>query len=292
MNQALCMGINNYPGSGNDLSGCVNDSYKWQYRLSTFPGYDRVIRITDDLVLREGLRQNVLRMARDAYAGDWVVIQYSGHGTQTVDMSGDEPDGYDEALYLYDGIFTDDEFRELLKNFRPGVHIVVILDSCFSGTMTRKPRASLGRAKFIPTYEIPPKLKRRKQFLAEEDMVEILMSGCSDSEYSYDAYIDGAFTGAFTHYALKAFSVGMTFKDWHETIKLYLPSTSYPQTPQLEGSAANKKLIAFGATAEEEPPDELPEPVPDVTPDNIVYYLAAGAFIVFAVILYFILKGC
>jgi hypothetical protein len=27
--RALCIGINNYPGTQNDLSGCVNDANDW-----------------------------------------------------------------------------------------------------------------------------------------------------------------------------------------------------------------------------------------------------------------------
>ena len=29
-NRALCVGINNYPGTNMDLAGCVNDANDWQ----------------------------------------------------------------------------------------------------------------------------------------------------------------------------------------------------------------------------------------------------------------------
>lgn len=36
-------------------------------------------------------------LTASARAGDTLVFQYSGHGTQVADLSGDERDGYDEA---------------------------------------------------------------------------------------------------------------------------------------------------------------------------------------------------
>ena len=32
--RALCMGINNYPGTHMDLSGCVNDARDWAAELT------------------------------------------------------------------------------------------------------------------------------------------------------------------------------------------------------------------------------------------------------------------
>ena len=32
--KALCIGINDYPGTDNDLSGCVNDAQDWAEELS------------------------------------------------------------------------------------------------------------------------------------------------------------------------------------------------------------------------------------------------------------------
>ena len=29
MKKAVCIGINNYPGTSNDLQGCVNDANDW-----------------------------------------------------------------------------------------------------------------------------------------------------------------------------------------------------------------------------------------------------------------------
>lgn len=42
-------------------------------------------------------------------------IDYSGHGTYDYDRNGDEADGYDEALFLYDGVLLDDTINSWLQ---------------------------------------------------------------------------------------------------------------------------------------------------------------------------------
>jgi hypothetical protein len=72
-----------------------------------------------------------------------VIFYYSGHGGQIPDDSGDESDGYDEFIGMYDlplilngsqGILTDDDLEGLLANLE-SEHIVVIIDTCYSGGM-------------------------------------------------------------------------------------------------------------------------------------------------------------
>jgi len=72
-----------------------------------------------------------------------VIFYFSGHGGQTPDEHGDEADGHDEFIAMYDtitttvgftNVLTDDDLEGLLGNLE-SEHIVVILDSCFSGSM-------------------------------------------------------------------------------------------------------------------------------------------------------------
>ena len=130
----LQYGINNYPGTGSDLNGCLNDLTDFgklmNWPLTTFRDSE-VTKTT----FRDTVRNYILGMQPD----EELIIQYSGHGTRVKDTSGDEEDGYDEALYLYgyDGVFIDDEFNEIMKLIPVGAKVIVILDSCFSGTATR-----------------------------------------------------------------------------------------------------------------------------------------------------------
>jgi len=278
MKRALCFGINNYPGTENDLSECINDAKDWAARLKEL-GFTAEIYL-DASVTIENFTRLLSREVGLATAGDWLIIQYSGHGTYGVDINGDEGDGYDEALYLYNGALYDDKIREILKYLQARVHIVFILDSCFSGTATRKPVGiPKTKIRFVQPQNLPRVLKPRKRMLADEEMVEILLSGCSDKESSYDATLLS--NGAFTYYALKTLELGLNFYDWHERIRQHLPSSEYPQTPQLEGSIKNKLLYLGEDTITPVPePEPSPEPIPSEQP----HWWASGWFVVAVVI--------
>lgn len=69
----------------------------------------------------------------------WALLTCTGHGGQTKDLDGDEPDGYDEVIYPVDfrqvGHIVDDEMHRIMVTpLQPGVRLTAIFDSCHSGT--------------------------------------------------------------------------------------------------------------------------------------------------------------
>ena len=88
-------------------------------------------------------------------------------------------------------------------------------------------------------------VKSRKP--TEEDMKEILVSGCLPTEYSYDAWFNGRPMGAFSHNSLLILrdNPNLTYNEFYKKLRQRLPSSKYPQTPQLEGSKANKNSKMF-----------------------------------------------
>jgi hypothetical protein len=93
------------------------------------------------LLTKNATRSQVLGALQDSAkklaANDFFFLSYSGHGGQMPDLNADESDGRDETWCLYDGQLIDDElYAELLK-FKPGVRIVVLSDSCHSGTVLK-----------------------------------------------------------------------------------------------------------------------------------------------------------
>lgn len=270
MKKAICIGINNYPGMSNDLKGCVNDANDWAELLTEF-GFD-----TRVLLDGQGTRENIKAALRDLVSslapGDYGVFTYSGHGTYNRDTSEDEPDSYDEALYVYDGILLDDELREILDDLQPQASLTFISDSCFSGTVTRvmDAKSHYAKPRFMPVLGYSPLIPVKGRFLAEVEMLELLLSGCSDSEYSYDAYINGRYNGAMSRYAIDAIRADpeATFEEFYSVLRQTLPSQEYPQTPQLEGSEENKSRVLFAPLPVEEPePEPEPEPQPEPEPE-------------------------
>jgi len=62
-----------------------------------------------------GLEGPTALLDKIVFEGEVLIIANSSHGTQVYDIHGDEADGYDEALYLYDGMVTDDEINVFLQ---------------------------------------------------------------------------------------------------------------------------------------------------------------------------------
>ena len=94
------------------------------------------------LLTKKATRANVLaglrKAAKACKAGDFFFLSYSGHGGQVPDTSGDEADDkQDETWCLYDGQLIDDELYVELSKFAAGVRVLVLSDSCHSGTVTR-----------------------------------------------------------------------------------------------------------------------------------------------------------
>lgn len=117
------------------LSSCELDAEN-MYKLAKSQKFNAKI-----LKTKKATTDNVIKVIRNAakklVAGDTFLMSYSGHGAQVEDLSGDEADGEDETWCLYDRMFLDDEQRELYAEFAKGVNIVVMSDSCHSGSATR-----------------------------------------------------------------------------------------------------------------------------------------------------------
>lgn len=267
MKSAVCVGINNYPGIFNDLKGCVNDANDWSALLQGFGFSTRTI--LDSQATKAAIKSALQGLVNSTGTGDVAVFTYSGHGTQVADRNSDEADTYDEAICAYDGNIIDDELRAILQGIHPQATLFVISDSCFSGSVTR-----LAGEKAIPRF-VPPTVSmagrtaRRSFLLPEADMPELLLSGCSDSEYSYDAEFNGRPNGAMTAYAIQVIkqNPNATYREFFAALRALLPSNDYPQSPQLEGSDINKDRKLFAPLAVE--PGPTPEPTPSPTPEPI-----------------------
>jgi len=126
--------------------------------------------------------------------------------------------------------------------------------------------------------------------MSEADMVERLLSGCNDEQYSYDAYINGRYNGAFTRTAIDNFRLGDSYRQWYARIRTVLPSERYAQTPQLEGKETMKDEPAFGGNNTTEVPPDPPPPSPSSTNRMRWYHWAIIAGAVLAFILWQLLR--
>lgn len=131
-----------------DLDFCIADATEME-ALARRQGFDTTL-LTDDKASRGALQAALAEAAKVLEAGDILLMTYAGHGGQVPDFNGDElggpdQDRLDETLCLYDGQFVDDEMFRLWSDFREGVRIVAVFDSCHSGSVVRAPAAMVQR---------------------------------------------------------------------------------------------------------------------------------------------------
>ena len=225
------------------------------------------------LLTKAGTRKAALAGIRKAAAAlkkdDLFLLTYSGHGGQVPDTSGDEDDKQDETWCLYDGQLIDDELYFELGKFGAGVRVLVLSDSCHSGTVTRarpEPPPPGMRAKLMPADVGLRVYQRHQAFydklqadvakaagkasIADPDAVlatlslqggriqsiarkfkaaVILVSGCQDNQTSLDGDHNGAFTGQLRRVWNNGKFAG-NYAQFHAQIKAGMPAA---QTPNL-----------------------------------------------------------
>ncbi|WP_353814986.1 caspase family protein [Agromyces sp. SYSU T00266] len=136
---SLHIGVNNvdpaaYPFHVPPLAGCINDANDMR-DLAQGQGF-RVRQLLDGAATSAAVIDGIRTAAQQLGSGDIFLITYSGHGSQVPDPA--EDDQRSETWVLWDRQLIDDELYALWGLFRPDVRIIVISDSCHSGTVTRE----------------------------------------------------------------------------------------------------------------------------------------------------------
>jgi hypothetical protein len=209
-------------GSENRLNGCVPDAKNME-ALAEDRGFKPTV-----LLDSAGTSAAVLAFLDDAAArlqtDDILFLTYSGHGSQVPDKNNDEfEDSRDETWCLYDRQLVDDELYNRWAKFKPGVRILMLSDSCHSGTVSREMlrdlvRVQTGKDELPPELDFVPRdlpakvrdqtyVRHQKKYdkiqsdLPSGDQVGVaasvlLISACQDNQTAGDAPDGGAFTNA------------------------------------------------------------------------------------------------
>jgi hypothetical protein len=266
---SLNIGLNavdpvHYGGWSGELAACERDA-------TDMAALAKAQKMKPTVLLTRAATRRKMIAAMNAAAktlkkGDLFFLTYSGHGGQVPDVTGEEPDKRDETWCLYDGQLIDDELYFELAKFASGVRILVLSDSCHSGTVTREmlaPGVGGQRSRMMPpdvaavTYaqnkefydglqrgiaktasrsqdpdsvlaalELDPRLSAVE---AKFKPAAILISGCQDNQTSMDGDPNGAFTGALLQVWNNGGFVG-DYARFHKQIVMGLPAS---QTPNL-----------------------------------------------------------
>ena len=258
---SLHIGLNtvdpkHYQGWDGQLAACENDATSME-ALAEALGYSpRTVLLTKDATARK-VTAAIKKAATKLVAGDTFFITYAGHGGQVPDTNGDEArksrnevgelgDAYDETWLLYDRELVDDELYQLWALFKPKVRIVMLSDSCHSGTVARPAPWDTENVDPWPNRRIPLELQdrvyeankrtydsiQRKTKSRDEKAVKagvILISGCMDNQTSGDGPRNGRFTGQLLE-VWKDGGFKGTLPDLHKAIVVAMPPY---QTPNL-----------------------------------------------------------
>lgn len=221
---AIVFGLNHidpihYNGWDGALPQPENDAAEI-HKVATGIGLESKIILGND-VTRNNVINSIKEASRKLDEGDLLFVYYSGHGGLLPDIDGDEEDGLDETWCLYDGQLIDDELHLLWSEFKKDVRIIVISDSCHSGTVTKapigEPEPENCVKKEMPIEYVSKTYLKNKSFydnlaqeLAKEGANEkevqakvLLISGCQDLQSSYAFTFDE--NSAFTMALLKTF---------------------------------------------------------------------------------------
>jgi metacaspase-1 len=260
---SLHLGLNkvdpdHYDGWDGALNACEFDANDMK-AIAESRGFDPTIMLTQEAT-SDAVVAAIENAAGQLGPGDIFFATYSGHGGQVPDGDageGDEVDRSDETWLLYDRQLVDDELFGLWAKFQPGVRIVVLSDSCHSGTVTRAitdgdavPEAVKNRdaaAAESPRYRAMPQDVmiatyrnnratydgiQRSSPNADESGDEIgatvlLISGCQDDQLS----LDGFSNGLFTENLLSVWKDGEwtgPYPDFREAIRSQMPEKQQP----------------------------------------------------------------
>jgi hypothetical protein len=226
---SLHIGLNHvdpahYGGWDGQLRACVNDA-TCMHDLAATLGYEANM-LLDEAATAANVRDAIAKVAGSLGAGDTFLLTYAGHGGQVPDIDGDEArtdtgeigerqDAYDETWLLFDRMLIDDELYELFGRFAAGTRVVVLSDSCHSGTVTREPRVGVEDAGADAEWvsRRAPMAVEDRTYAANKALYDaiqretpardsasiaagvVLISGCQDDQTSGDGRRNGRFTG-------------------------------------------------------------------------------------------------
>lgn len=265
--RSLHIGLNavdpaHYQGWSGELAACEYDALDLR-AIAESQGIEAK-NLHTTAATRGSVLFELRKAAKELHPGDLFFLSYSGHGGQVPDASGDESDGRDETWCLYDGQLIDDELYAELARF-VGVRILVLSDSCHSGTVVRAmaiPDVGGAHRKMPPgvaarTYEENRELydglqhgiseaagapvdpdavlagvassPRRVAIYTKFTSRVLLISGCQDNQTSMDGLRNGAFTDALKR-VWDGGSFRGTYAQFHARIVSRMPPS---QTPNL-----------------------------------------------------------
>lgn len=257
--RALIIAVGDYPeNSGWGSISSVNDVplIKNSLLINGFLEQDITI-LLDAKANKQGILDALEQLQSKIVKGDIIVIHYSGHGQQIFDDNGDEIDNKDEAIVPYDAFarysdtykggnhLRDDTIGNIITNFRNKLgksgQLLVLLDSCHSGSATRGAKARGGQGTFAPVgWSEKTSEKTNGSAMLEKTIIDkdaapfVMITGASAEELNYEYEGFGSLSFAFSK-AMTDLGTDFSYRQLFSKITTNMNVISPKQTPTIEG---------------------------------------------------------
>jgi hypothetical protein len=185
--------------------------------------------MTDDTATKP-TKQNILQAVRTLIDSPTEIktLSFSGHGSNLRDNNKEETDKRDETWVSLDfKNILDDELFAIISRLKSNQKLYIVSDSCHSGTIFDLPYCMDTRTTIR---------ENTKQLVCPNIYC---ISGCLDSQYSYDATIDGRASGAMTWSLLTSINTlnnSSTPISLLTTMQRNLNAKRFPQNPMYSSS--------------------------------------------------------
>ena len=234
--RALVVGISKYPQDKGELSWPIihgaNDVTIIKPILEK-QGF-AVTALINQKATATNIRKALATLVKKAQKSDIIYFHFSGHGQPVEDLSGDEVDGWDEAIIPYDalkrfkkGVYTgkkhilDDEIgvyvNALRRKIGPKGMVYVVLDACHMGSASRADDAddeavfcrgtNVGFSKtskpFVPKIDSRSNMRLTKKANWGN---ACFLEACRAYQSNYEAKFNGTYYGPLTYYVCRVLS--------------------------------------------------------------------------------------
>jgi hypothetical protein len=295
---ALLIGIQ-YENTPFFLKGPANDVKLTKRMLQKSFGFQKedFMILLNEQATHTGIENAFHELIKKVKSGDFVYIYYSGHGSQTADLNGDEADndGMDETWVSYRSRSSTDKHKDnydvlddeigawLAQLYAKTDKVVFVSDSCHSATVSRASQAVVRAVK----KDKRPHLLGKGTYAKPTTDLGIRVSAARDDQTAEDGFKKDKKTydyGLFTWHWVSNLEKAKAGYSWHDVFKrTYAQVTTIKgiekqpdmSQPQLEGEQRSV-LLGDDFDFTERPPTI---PVYSLSEDEDWFKILAGSLV-------------
>jgi len=279
--KAFVITIGDYPAQNqwSDLSSGKDKEIVMDLLLSQGFAETNIVSLSDENATYSGFKAAITTFISTIQKGDIIYFHFSGHGQQVMDVSSkdfktefldqDEPDGWDEALVLYnapmkwtDGYnfeehLVDDQINHYFNSIREKIggtgQLIAVFDACHSGTVSRGENDWVVRGtnkacapeNYNPTIVSNDKSNSDFAFENKSEMGKLVcFFGCQPHQVNRELNKAGSLTTFFAS-AMKELKENATYNNLFSLINEGMAvSFQNAQHPDIEGDDLNQLIFS------------------------------------------------